>query len=109
VGLGPRVRGWVAAYGGDEEVRRFSPRAAVYLLCTRRPSPREYDSWTRAPVPEAGSPCASGEIFCGVPGSGRIFLEKGFPQVWQSFSSLVVPFRLRALRALLPPHPSWPC
>jgi hypothetical protein len=67
--LGPRVRGWVAAFGGDEEARRFAPRVAVRLLRTRRPMPKEYDSWAWAPVSEAGSPwCASGEIFCGVLG-----------------------------------------
>jgi hypothetical protein len=71
VGPGPHVRGWVAAYGGDEEARWFAPRAAVYLFHTRRPVPREYDSWTRAPVPEAGSPCASSEIFYSVPGRER--------------------------------------
>jgi hypothetical protein len=54
VDLGPRVRGWVAAFGGDEEVRRFTPRVAVRLLRTWRPTPKEYDSWTRAPVSEAG-------------------------------------------------------
>jgi hypothetical protein len=56
VGLGPRARGWSAAFGGDEEARRFAPRVAVRLLRTRRltPTPKEYDSWACAPVPEAG-------------------------------------------------------
>jgi hypothetical protein len=55
VGPGPRVRGQSAAFGGDEEARRFAPRVAVCLLRTRRPTPKEYDSWARAPVLEAGS------------------------------------------------------
>jgi hypothetical protein len=33
-----------------------APHAAVRLLRTRRPTPQEYDSWARAPVPEAGPP-----------------------------------------------------
>jgi hypothetical protein len=76
VGSGPRVRGWAAAFGGDEEAhyRRWLPtlHTAVRLLRTRRPTPKEYDSWVRAPVSEAGSPwCASGEIFCSVLGRER--------------------------------------
>jgi hypothetical protein len=54
VGPGPRVRGWSAAFGGDEEARRFAPRVAVRLLCTRRLMPKEYDSWAWAPMSEAG-------------------------------------------------------
>jgi hypothetical protein len=54
VGPGPRVRGWSAAFGGDEEARRFAPRVAVCLLRTWGPTPKEYDSWSRAPVLEAG-------------------------------------------------------
>jgi hypothetical protein len=53
MGSGPRVRGWAAAFGGDEEARRFAPCAAVCLLRTRRPTPKEHDSWARAPVSEA--------------------------------------------------------
>jgi predicted alpha/beta hydrolase family esterase len=53
VGPGPRVRGWVVAFGGDEEahyrMRWRVPHAAVRLLCTQRPTPKEYDSWARAP------------------------------------------------------------
>jgi hypothetical protein len=49
VGLGPRVRGWAAAFGGDEEAhyhgQRLAPHGAVRLLRTRRPTPKEYDSW----------------------------------------------------------------
>jgi hypothetical protein len=53
VGPGPHVRGWAAAFDGDEEARRFAPRVAVRLLHTRRPTPKVYDSWARAPVSEA--------------------------------------------------------
>jgi hypothetical protein len=49
MGPGPHVRGWSAAFGGDEEVRRFAPCMAVCLLRTRRPTPKEYDSWAWAP------------------------------------------------------------
>jgi hypothetical protein len=54
--MGPslRVRGWATAFGGDEEVhyrRQWrAPHAVVHLLCTRRPTPKEYDSWAQAPV-----------------------------------------------------------
>jgi hypothetical protein len=69
VGPGPRVRGWSAAFGGDEEAQQFAPCVAVRLLRTRRPTPKEYDSWAWAPVSEAGPPwCVSGEIFCDVSG-----------------------------------------
>jgi hypothetical protein len=54
VGPGPRVRGWPAAFGGDEEARRFAPRVAIHLLCTRRSTPNEDGSWARDPVSEAG-------------------------------------------------------
>jgi hypothetical protein len=43
--------------------------------------PKEYDSWARAPMPEAGSPWrASGEIFCGISGRqrGNLSLKRGF-------------------------------
>jgi hypothetical protein len=52
---------------------------AVRLLRTRRPTPKEHDSWARAPMPEAGSPWrASGEIFCGVSGRqwGNLSLKR---------------------------------
>jgi hypothetical protein len=59
VGPGPRARGWFAAFGGGEEThyrrRGHAPHVAVRLLHTRRPTPKEHDSWARAPVPEAGS------------------------------------------------------
>jgi hypothetical protein len=60
VGPGSRARGWSAAFGGGEEAHYRgwwrTPHAAVRLLCTRRPTPKEYDSWALAPVPEAGHP-----------------------------------------------------
>jgi hypothetical protein len=72
VGPSPRARRWSAAFDGDGEVRRFTPHVAVCLLRTRRPTPKEYDSWARAPVLEAGSPwCTPGEIFCDVSGHER--------------------------------------
>jgi hypothetical protein len=61
VGPGPRARGWPAAFGGDEEARWFAPRVAVRLLRTRRPTPKENDSWARAPMLEA-SPLLSAEM-----------------------------------------------
>jgi hypothetical protein len=79
VGPGPRVRGWVAAFGVDEEPhyrgRWLAPHAVVRLLRTRRPTPKEYDSWAQAPVTETGLLwCAPGEVFCGVSGheQGRL-------------------------------------
>jgi hypothetical protein len=83
VGPGPRVRGWPAAFDGDEDARRFAPRVAVRLLRTRRSMPKEHDSWAQAPVPEAGSPWrASGEIFCGVSGRqwGNLSLKRDSPK-----------------------------
>jgi hypothetical protein len=87
VGPGPRVRGWSAAFGRDEEARRFALRVAVRLLRTRRLTPKEYDSWARGPMLEAGSPwCASGEIFCGV--LGRQMSERKSPAGWQNAPAL---------------------
>jgi hypothetical protein len=54
VGPSPRVRGWPAAFGGDEETRWFAPRVAVCLLRTRRLMPKEDYSWARAPMSEVG-------------------------------------------------------
>jgi hypothetical protein len=65
VGPGPRVRDWSAAFGGGEEAhyrRRWrAPHAAVHLIRTRRPTPKEYDSWAQAPMPETG-PLLSTEV-----------------------------------------------
>jgi hypothetical protein len=57
--------------------------AAVRLLRTRRPTPKEHDSWARAPMPEAGPPWhVSGEIFCGVSGRqwGNLSLKRDSPE-----------------------------
>jgi hypothetical protein len=58
MGPGPCVRHYVVGFGGGEEAhyrgQRLAPHTAVRLLCTRRPTPKEYDSWARAPVSEAG-------------------------------------------------------
>jgi hypothetical protein len=59
MGLGPHVRDWAIVFGGDGEAqyrgRQFAPRVAVHLLHTRKPTPKDYDSWVRAPVSETGS------------------------------------------------------
>ena len=58
MGPGPRARDWAVGFGGGEEARHHrrwhAPHAAVRLLRTRRPTPKEYDSWAWAPVSEAG-------------------------------------------------------
>jgi hypothetical protein len=80
---GPRVRGWSTAFGGDEEARRFAPCVAVRPLRTRRPTPKEYDTWARAPMPGAGSPWrASDEIFCDASGRqwGNLSLKGDSPE-----------------------------
>jgi hypothetical protein len=90
VGPGPHVRDCVtSAFGGGEKAhyrRRWrAPHAAVHLLRTRRPTLKEYDSWARAPVPEAGSPRrASGEVFGGASGHqlAESFFKKGLPRAW---------------------------
>jgi predicted alpha/beta hydrolase family esterase len=57
MGPGPHVKDWAVGFSGGEEAhyRRWwrAPYAAVRLLRTRRPTPKEYDSWARAPVSEA--------------------------------------------------------
>jgi hypothetical protein len=59
MGPGPHVRDWAVVFGGDGEAhyrgRRFAPRVAVCFLHTRKPTPKEYDSWARAFVSETGS------------------------------------------------------
>jgi hypothetical protein len=89
VGPSPRVRDWAVGFGGGEEThyRRgwSAPHVAVCLLRTRRPTPKEYDSWARAPVSETGSPWRmSGEVFCGTSGRqlGESLFKKGLPQAW---------------------------
>jgi hypothetical protein len=65
VGPGPQVRDWAVGFVRGEEAhyrgRRLAPLAAVRLLRTRRPRPKEYDSWARAPVSEDG-PLLSAEM-----------------------------------------------
>jgi hypothetical protein len=87
VGPGPRARSWSAAFGGCEEtyyhVRWHAPHVVVRLLHTRRSTPKEYDSWAQAPVPETGSPWrASGEVFCGALGRqwGNLSLKRDSPK-----------------------------
>jgi hypothetical protein len=65
VGPDPRARDWAVGFSGGEEAhyrRRWrTPYSVVRLLLIRRPTPEEYDSWARAPVPEAG-PLLSAEM-----------------------------------------------
>ena len=65
MGPGPHIRGWAIGFSGGEEAhyrgRWSAPHVAVHLLRTRRPTPKEYDSWARAPVSEAG-PLLSAEM-----------------------------------------------
>jgi hypothetical protein len=81
------VADWSAAFGGVEKMycrrRWHAPHAAVRLLRTRRPMPREYDPWALAPVQEAGPPKrALGEIFSSVPGRqwGNPSLKRDSPE-----------------------------
>jgi hypothetical protein len=59
MGPSPHVRDWAVGFGGGEEVhyRRLwsAPHAAVRLLRAQRSTPKEYDSWARAPVSKVGS------------------------------------------------------
>jgi hypothetical protein len=87
VGPGPRARSWSAAFGEGEETyyrrRWHAPHVAVRLLHTWRSTPKEYDSWARAPVPETGSPWrASGDVFCGALGHqwGNPSLKRDSPR-----------------------------
>jgi hypothetical protein len=58
VGPGPHARDWAVGFGGGEETyyrgRRLALPVAISLLRTRRPMPKEDDSWAWAPVSEAG-------------------------------------------------------
>jgi hypothetical protein len=83
MGPGPRVRDWAVGFGGGEEAhyrRRWrAPYAVVSLLRTRRPMPKEYDSWARAPVPEAG-PLLSAEVKrCTTAGGGMLLTRRTGP------------------------------
>jgi hypothetical protein len=81
VGLGPHVRDWAVGFGGGEEAhycRRWrAPHAAVCLLRTRRPMPKEYDSWAQAPVPEAG-PLLLAEVKRRTTAGGGVLLTRWF-------------------------------
>jgi hypothetical protein len=81
VGPGPHVRGWAAAFGGGEEAhyrRRWrAPHVTVSLLRTWRPTPKEYESWARAPVPEAG-PLLSAEVKRRTTADGGVLLTWRF-------------------------------
>jgi hypothetical protein len=81
MGPGPRVRGWAAAFGGDEEAyyrRRWrAPHMAVHLLRTWRTMPKKYDSWARAPVSEAG-PLLSAEMKRRTIADGGVLLTRRF-------------------------------
>jgi hypothetical protein len=86
VGPGPRVRDWAVVFGGDEEAhyrgRRFAPRVAVHLLRTLRPTPKEYDSWARAPVSETG-PLFSAEMERRTTaGGGSIMVARQLYDLW---------------------------
>jgi hypothetical protein len=77
----PHAADWSAAFGEGEEThhrRRWrAPHAAVRLRSTRRPTPKEHDSWARAPVPEAG-PLLSAEVKRGTTAGGGMLLTWWF-------------------------------
>jgi hypothetical protein len=80
VGPGPRVRDWAVGFGGGEKAhcrRQWrAPHVAVRLLRTWRPTPKEYDSWAWAPVPEA-SPLLSAEMKrCTTTGGGMLLTRR---------------------------------
>jgi hypothetical protein len=82
VGPGPRVRDWAVGFGEGEEARyrrRWrAPHAAVRLLRTRRPTPKEYDSRARAPAPEAGPLLVSAEVKRRATAGGGVLLTRRF-------------------------------
>jgi hypothetical protein len=81
VGPGPRARDWAVGFGRGEDAhyrRRWrAPHAEVRLLRTRRPTPKEYDSWARAPVPEAGL-LLSVEVKRRITAGGGVLLMRRF-------------------------------
>jgi hypothetical protein len=64
VGPGPRVRDWAVGFSGGVEAhyrrRWLAPHVVVCLFRIRRPTPKKYDSWARAPVPEVGPLLSAG-------------------------------------------------
>jgi hypothetical protein len=84
VGPGPRVRDWAVVFGGDEEAhyrgRRFAPRVAVRLLCTRRPHTSCMTCGPGPPCHRLGCFGARRARFSATSRgtSERVFLEKGF-------------------------------
>jgi hypothetical protein len=81
VGPGPRARDWAVAFGGGEVAhyhgRWRAPHAAVRILRTRRPTPKEYGSWAWAPVLEAG-PLRSAEMKRRTTAGGGVLLARRF-------------------------------
>jgi hypothetical protein len=81
VGPGPHIRDWAVGFSGDEKAhyrRRWrAPHAAVRLLCTRRPTPEEYDSWARGPMSETG-PLLSAEVKRCTTAGGGVLLTRRF-------------------------------
>jgi hypothetical protein len=81
VGPGPRVRDWAVGFDGGEEAhyrRRWrAPHAAVCFLRTRRPMPKEYDSWGWAPVSEA-RPLLSADMKRRTTAGGGVLLTRRF-------------------------------
>jgi hypothetical protein len=81
VGPGPHVRDWAVGFGGGEEAlyrRRWrAPHVAVRLLRTRRPTPKEHDSWARAPALEAGL-LLSAETKRRITADGGVLLTRRF-------------------------------
>jgi hypothetical protein len=77
----PHAADWSAAFGGGEEThhhRRWrAPHATVRFLRTRRPTPKEHDSWARAPMAEAG-PLVSAEAKRRTTAGGGVFLTRRF-------------------------------
>jgi hypothetical protein len=58
--------------------RWHAPHAAVRLLRTRRSTPKEYDSWARAPTPEAGRLLVSAEVKRRATAGGGVLLTWRF-------------------------------
>jgi hypothetical protein len=90
MGPGPHARDWAVGFGGGEEThyrRRWrAPHAAVRLLRTRKPTPKECDSWARAPVSEDGPllsvVCVGRDLLRRIRASvGESFFKKGIPLI----------------------------